>query len=94
MRRVGWRFASSVIVVGVMLATAAWAASEEIQLLGSLSATGADALPPGWQPLVFRKVPSRTRYSIVPHGAGQVVKAESHAAASGLLRPLDADPKT
>jgi hypothetical protein len=78
----------------ILVATAP-AASEEIRLLADLSTSAAaEALPPGWQPLVFRKIPSKTRYAIVPDGGSHVLKAESQAAASGLLRPLDADPRT
>jgi Protein of unknown function (DUF3047) len=74
--------------------TAVWAVSEEILLLGKLGpSTNPDGLPEGWQPLIFNNIAVRTRYSIVQDGDGYVLKAESHAAASGLYRPIDLDPQ-
>jgi hypothetical protein len=75
-------------------ATAVWGVSDEILLLGRLGPpTSADALPDGWQPLTFKNVAMKTRYRIVQDGDGYVLKAESHAAASGLYRPLDLDAR-
>jgi rSAM/selenodomain-associated transferase 2 len=48
--------------------------------------------PPGWEPLTFRKIPRHTVYEVVAEGERRVLRAESHAAASGLIRPLDLDP--
>ena len=42
---------------------------------------------------VTKNIAAKTRYSIVRDGEHYVLKAESHAAASGLIRPLDLDPK-
>ena len=53
----------------------------------------AGGLPPGWEALSFRKIARQTRYSVVPDGEGHVLRAESEAAASGLYRPLDLDPR-
>jgi hypothetical protein len=50
-----------------------------------------DALPAGWEPLTFRKIPRSTRYSVVRDGEGWVLKAESEAAASALYRRLELD---
>jgi rSAM/selenodomain-associated transferase 2 len=52
-----------------------------------------DAVPPGWHPITFRTVARHTRYAVVPEPAGWVLRAESQAAASGLYRPLDLDPR-
>lgn len=69
------------------------AAGEEIVLLGRLTPPARpEGLPDGWNPLVFKNIPATTRYSIVPDGAGFVLKAESRAAASGLYRPVDLAP--
>ena len=64
------------------------AAGEEIVLLGRLTPpVQTEGLPDGWKPLVFRKIPATTRYSIVPDGAGFVLKAESRAPPPGCTDP-------
>jgi hypothetical protein len=50
-----------------------------------------EALPAGWEPLTFRKVPRSTRYRLVRDGEGWVLEARSEAAASALYRPLELD---
>lgn len=78
------------LIVGI--AVAAWAA-DEILLLGRLTPPASpEALPNGWKPLTFRNISAATKYTIVPDGAGFVLKADSRAAASGLYRPLDLAP--
>jgi rSAM/selenodomain-associated transferase 2 len=52
-----------------------------------------DGPPPGWEPLTFTKVPKATRYTVVREGESHVLRAESRAAASGLYRVLDLDPR-
>ncbi len=52
-----------------------------------------DGLPDGWETLTFQRIPRHTRYMVVRDGEGWVLKAESEAAASGLYRSLDLDPK-
>jgi len=82
---------AAIFVVGI--AAAAWGAGEEVLLLGQLTSPSApEALPDGWKPLTFRNIAATTRYTIVPDGAGFVLKAESRAAASGLYRPVDLAP--
>jgi len=81
------------LVVSMGIAVVAWAAGEEILLLGRLSRPAApEGLPDGWQPLTFKNIAATTRYSIVPDGARFVLKAESRSAASGLYRPVDLAP--
>ena len=52
-----------------------------------------DQLPAGWQPLTFKKIPSHTQYTLVKDGNTVVIKAESHASASGLMRKIRIDPQ-
>jgi len=81
------------LILAVGIAAAAWAAGEEIVLLGRLDPPVAPgALPEGWKPLTFKNITATTRYSIAQDGIGFVLKAESRAAASGLYRPVDLDP--
>jgi hypothetical protein len=48
--------------------------------------------PPGWEPLVFKKIDQHTRYELVTDDGDVVVKAVSTAAASGLIRKIRIDP--
>jgi len=49
------------------------------------------ALPEGWGPLEFPKIPSHTQYAVVQDAGAWVIRAESRDAASGLTRSLDMD---
>ena len=80
--------------LGLCGAAAVWAADEEILLLGRLGASGqAQELPAGWQPLTFKNISTHTQYRIVQDGDAYVLRANSRAAASGLYRPVDLDPR-
>lgn len=82
------------LIVAVGIATLTWAAGDEVLLLGGLGPpANADALPSGWKPLVFKNIPATTRYSVVQDGDAYVLRAESRAAASGLYRLVNLDPK-
>ena len=48
--------------------------------------------PPGWEPLVFKKIDRHTRYELVMDDGVVAVKAVSAAAASGLIRRIQIDP--
>jgi hypothetical protein len=50
-----------------------------------------EALPPGWQPWVFSGFKKPTEYRMVDDGGRTVVKAVSHASASGLVYPVRVD---
>jgi len=58
----------------------------------SAAAPGA-ALPEGWKPLAFARVPKHTVYDLVRDGDTTVVRARSEAAASGLAREMRIDPR-
>jgi DUF3047 family protein len=55
--------------------------------------TGLDK-PHEWEPLVFKKIKQHTRYELVSENGMVVVKAVSVAAASGLIRKIQIDPRT
>jgi len=57
------------------------------------SAEPGDQLPPGWHPLTFKKIPSHTQYTLIKDGHTVVIKAESRASASGLVRKIKIDPQ-
>jgi Protein of unknown function (DUF3047) len=50
-------------------------------------------LPDGWKPLTFTKIPKQTSYELINDGGVVVVKAVSEAAASGLIKVVNIDPK-
>jgi hypothetical protein len=49
-------------------------------------------LPAGWKPLAFSGIDARTEYSLVEDAGRVVVRSESRASASGLLREIEIDP--
>jgi hypothetical protein len=51
------------------------------------------ALPDGWKPLTFKKIPKLTIYELVKDGGAVVVKAVSEGSASGLIKEIKIDPK-
>ena len=57
------------------------------------SASEGIALPSGWRPLTFPKIPRHTRYELVKDGDTTVVQATSEAAASGLVHKVGIDLK-
>jgi len=61
---------------------------------GKFSASEAGSgLPAGWKPLTFKNIDKHTVYSLVKDGDAVVVKAESQASASGLIRDIKIDPR-
>lgn len=62
--------------------------------VGKFSANlSGSALPDGWKPLTFKKIPKLTSYELVKDGGAVVVKATSEASASGLIKEITIDPK-
>ncbi|HEV2173907.1 MAG TPA: DUF3047 domain-containing protein, partial [Nitrospira sp.] len=62
--------------------------------VGKFSANlSGSALPEGWKPLTFKKIPKLTSYELVKDGGAVVVKATSEASASGLIKEIKIDPK-
>ena len=49
--------------------------------------------PAGWKPLTFRNIERHTRYSLVREDGNTVLRADSEAAASGLVREQTIDLK-
>ena len=57
------------------------------------SAQSGGSLSAEWKPLTFKNIEKHTVYSLVKDGDAVVVKAESRASASGLIRELKINPK-
>jgi len=71
-----------------------WAQSEAVLEVGKFSASQVgQAMPDGWRPLTFKKIPKHTSYEVVKDGGVTIVKAVSEASASGLIKPVSIDPK-
>lgn len=68
--------------------------SEHEMVIGNFSAQDAESgLPEGWEPLIFKNINRHTRYELVRDGNSVVLKAESIASASGLVREIRIDPE-
>jgi hypothetical protein len=91
-RRV-WKFV--LIAIGLLIApTAARAESPSVIEVGKFSSGSVgQAMPDGWKPLIFKKIPKHTSYEVVKDGGVTIVKAVSDASASGLIKPVVIDPK-
>lgn len=47
---------------------------------------------PGWEPMTFDKIESHTRYTLVDDNGRTVLRADSRASASGLIKTVSIDP--
>ena len=83
------------IGIGLLIAPACLRAQNAAVLeVGKFSASQVgQAMPDGWKPLTFKKIPKHTSYEVVKDGAVTVVKAVSEASASGLIKQVAIDPK-
>lgn len=60
--------------------------------VGRFSAMSPGTLPAdGWEPMTFDKIASHTRYALVSDGGRTVVRADSTASASGLVKAVSID---
>ncbi len=77
----------------ILLLATSLALGDETLIVGNFSAAHPESgLPAQWEPLVFEKVPRHTRYTLVEEDGITVVRADSRAAASGLIRRVSIDP--
>ncbi|MEP6960088.1 MAG: DUF3047 domain-containing protein, partial [Nitrospirota bacterium] len=92
-RRMVWKFMP--IAIGLCIATSAARADSPslIEVAKFSSGTVGQAVPDGWKPLTFNKIPKHTSYEVVKEGGVTIVKAVSEASASGLIKPVVIDPK-
>jgi hypothetical protein len=49
--------------------------------------------PPGWKPLVFKKIEKHTTYELVNDSGKIVIKAESESSSSGLIKKIRINPE-
>jgi hypothetical protein len=72
----------------------AWAQGSSTLEVGRFSAASEGAaLPEGWKPLTFKKIPAQTKYEIINDGGVTVIKASSEASASGLTKEVKINPR-
>jgi len=88
------RFAAGVLALLAAWVTAGVAGTErDLRLPNRFS----DMIPgesvTGWQPMTFEKIRAHTRYTLVKDQGRTVLRADSNASASGLVNPVDIDPK-
>ena len=93
MERRVWKFV--LIAVGLLIApTAARAESPSVIDVAKFSSgMVGQAMPGGWKPLTFKKIPKQTAYELIKDGDVVVIKAVSEASASGLIKVVNIDPK-
>jgi hypothetical protein len=83
---------AAVIAVLLLGGSSDSALAEEL-MIGHFSIRDpARGLPSEWEPLVFPMVDRHTHYFLVRDQSQTVIQADSHAAASGLIRRADIDP--
>ena len=66
-------------------------AEEPIVLLTDRAGEG--GLPEGWRPLTFPRISRHTDYQLIEEAGRPVIRAVSRRSASGLVHPLDLDPR-
>ncbi len=82
------------LTVLFLVPTSLFAETPAVLEVGKFSASQVGtALPDGWKPLTFKKIPKHTAYEVVKDGDVTIVKAVSEASASGLIKPVAIDPK-
>jgi hypothetical protein len=94
-RRRAHRLAGAALVCVIVAAGVPAAFGAEAIAVGAFSTQAAGAtFPAGWAPLTFRNIDRHTTYALVADPAqGTVVHAEARAAASGMMRRLELDPR-
>jgi len=70
--------------------------AQEVLTVGNFSAAivSEKTLPENWEPMTFKKIDSHTRYDTVDENGLTVIRAQSKASSSGLIRKIQIDPKT
>jgi rSAM/selenodomain-associated transferase 2 len=97
-----WYYRDLAVAVATLVALAAAGAFAQpgapprpaaVEILRPAAPAAPDTLPPGWHLITFRGIARHTRYAVAPDGAGWALRAQSEAAAAGLYRPLELDPR-
>ena len=83
----------AIVLAGFVAAGASPVAAGEVLPVARFSAARAGGdLPAGWEPLAFSGIEAHTDYRLVEDEGRVVVRADSQASASGLVRQIEIDP--
>ena len=89
-----WTLVGGSLAAVLVVASVALAESGVILEVGKFSAgREGEAVPDGWKPLIFPKVPRHTTYTLVKADGTVAVKAGSEGASSGLTREITINPR-
>lgn len=80
------------LCLAALLAALPAAAVEPLAVARFSALAPGSGLPPGWELLRFPNIGRATEYRLVDDGGTVVLRADSRAAAAGLVRDLRADP--
>jgi hypothetical protein len=82
------------LLILAMTASVVHAADDSVIAVGRFAAmTPGAAVTGGWEPLTFKKIKAHTRYTLVEDAGHTVLRADSNASASGLVKKMSVDPK-
>ncbi len=83
---------STIINFGALAGNLLSDAPPELRVGDFSAAQAGDRYPPGWQPLLFDKIPRHTNYTLAASDNGNIaVRAASQDASSGLTRQISLD---
>lgn len=88
-----WRVLASLLIALGLIGGPVRADSPVLEVGKFSTEKEGEALPAGWKPLTFKKVPKQTVYTLVKDGDTVVMKAVSVGAASGLIKAVRIDPQ-
>ena len=84
----------ALFAVFISVGSRAGAENGEMLYIAKFSeAEAAGEIPSDWEPLTFEKIEAHTAYSLVDYQGTTVMRAESDASASGLIRKMRIDPR-
>jgi len=85
---------AAIFLIALMVSAALTAESQPVLEVGNFSVgIEGGALPDGWKPLTFPKIPRHTKYALVKEDGTVAVKAVSEGASSGLTREITVNPR-
>jgi rSAM/selenodomain-associated transferase 2 len=85
--------AGALLLAGTVAPVGAQPAAVPIEVLRVTTPAAPQTLPAGWHLLAFRGVARQTRYAVSRDEDRWALHAQSDAAAAGVYRPLDLDPR-
>ena len=86
------RVAVLVLIIAVGQAAGLSADGPSIAV-GPFSTMAPEGLPVGWSPMTFPNIDAHSRYLLVDMAGTTVLRADSEASASGLVKKIDVDPR-